>query len=235
MNTQTSRASGDTAPSQALLETMNGTSSRKDVAKSGNPADDLQATFLKLLITQLQNQDPTSPMDSSQMTSQLAQINTVSGIAELNVGLSALSAQLAAGQQSQAALLIGSTVLAPGNSTVVDGGKSAGFGVRLDRDVTDLQVVVKNSAGQVVDTLNIGRQPAGTVPIGWQPKDASGNPLPDETYTITATATVDGHQVAQKTLSTSIVHAVVKQPDGSPGLALSNGTIVGLDGLAAIV
>jgi flagellar basal-body rod modification protein FlgD len=214
---------------------MNGTSSRKDVAKSDNPADDLQATFLKLLITQLQNQDPTSPMDSSQMTSQLAQINTVSGIAELNVGLSALSAQLAAGQQSQAALLIGSTVLAPGNSTVVDGGKSAGFGVRLDRDVADLQVVVKNSAGQVVDTLNIGRQPAGTVPIGWQPKDASGNPLPDGTYTITATATVDGHQVAQKTLSTSIVHAVVKQPDGSPGLALSNGTIVGLDGLAAIV
>lgn len=51
---------------------------------TGTSASDLQATFLKLLVTQLQNQDPTSPLDSSQMTTQLAQINTVSGIAQLN-------------------------------------------------------------------------------------------------------------------------------------------------------
>lgn len=78
--------------------------------------------------------------------------NTVSGIAQLNVSLSALAAQLTAGQQTQAALLIGSTVLAPGNSAAVADGKSASFGVQLERDVSDLQILVKNAAGQVVDT-----------------------------------------------------------------------------------
>ncbi|RAE74048.1 flagellar biosynthesis protein FlgD, partial [Burkholderia multivorans] len=87
-----------------------------NVSTTGTSASDLQATFLKLLVTQLQNQDPTSPVDSSQMTSQLAQINTVSGIAQLNTSLTSLSTQLAAGQQTQAALLIGSNVLAPGDT-----------------------------------------------------------------------------------------------------------------------
>jgi flagellar basal-body rod modification protein FlgD len=96
-------------------------------------------------------------------------------------------------------------------------------------------VVVKNSAGQVVDTINLGKQAAGTVPVAWEPKDESGNPLPDGTYTFTATATMAGKEVPLKTFSTSVVQAVVKQPDGTPGLALSNGTIVGLNDLAAIV
>ena len=80
-------------------------------------------------MAQLKNQDPTNPMDSSQMTSQLAQISTVQGISQLNTTLSSLSTQLSAGQQSQAALLIGSTVLAPGNSISVASGKAGAFGV----------------------------------------------------------------------------------------------------------
>ncbi len=68
-------------------DTMN----TNNVSTTGTSASDLQATFLKLLVTQLQNQDPTSPVDSSQMTSQLAQINTVSGIAQLNTSLTSLS------------------------------------------------------------------------------------------------------------------------------------------------
>ena len=229
----------DTAPpSQSLLDSMNGTRAKTGAAAksaSTTPADDLQATFLRLLIAQMQNQDPTSPMDSSQMTSQLAQINTVSGIAQLNVSLTALAAQLMTGQQTQAALLVGATVLAPGNTTAVADGKSSGFGVQLDTDVTDVEIVVKNSAGQVVDTLHLGKQSAGTVPFDWEPKDKDGNALPDGTYTFTATATVNGHQTALKTLAASVVQAVIRQPDGTPGLALSNGTTVGLGDLAAIV
>lgn len=232
--TQTSSV-GNKDASQSLLDTMNGTQSRKGAAKSASASDDLQQTFLLLLVTQLQNQDPTNPMDSSQMTSQLAQISTVSGIAQLNVGLAALSAQLMASQQSEAALLIGSTVLAPGNTVAVGDGKSTGLGVMLGQDATDVQVEIKNSAGQVVATLDLGKQSAGTVPVGWEPKDADGNALPDGTYTFTATATINGQKVAQTTLSSSVVHAVIRQPDGTTGLALSNGTIVSLQDIAAIV
>jgi flagellar basal-body rod modification protein FlgD len=209
--------------------------SRKDAAGGVAGGNDLQATFLRLLIAQMQNQDPTSPMDSSQMTSQLAQINTVSGIGQLNVQLSALATQIATGQQTQAALLIGTTVLAPGNSTVVTDGKSAGFGVQLDHAVDNLEIVVRDANGQVVDTLHLGKQSAGTVPIGWEPRDAGGNALPDGIYTFSATSSEGGHIEKQKTLAASVVQGVIRQPDGTFGLALSNGGIARLNDVAAIV
>jgi flagellar basal-body rod modification protein FlgD len=183
----------------------------------------------------LKNQDPTNPMDSSQMTSQLAQISTVQGISQLNTSLSSLSTQLSAGQQSQAALLIGSTVLAPGNSISVASGKAGAFGVPLANDVSDLQVVVKNSAGTIVNTIDLGKQSAGTIPVGWTPTDTAGNALPDGTYTITAMGTINGQQATATTLTGATVESVVTQSSGTAGLVLSNGTTVGLTSVAAIL
>jgi flagellar basal-body rod modification protein FlgD len=237
MHTQTSNSYDTSAQFSNVFNTMANAKSGDAASKTaaGNPSDDLQSTFLRLLITQLQNQDPTNPMDPSQMTSQLAQINTVSGIAQLNMQLSALSAQLLAGQQTQAVQLIGSTVLAPGNTTTVADGKSSGFGVQLDKAVDNLEIVVRNSAGQIVDTLKLGKQPAGTTPVAWDPKDAAGNPLPDDTYTFKATATTNGQQSNAKTLAASVVQGVIRQQDGTFALALSNGTTARVDDLAAVV
>jgi flagellar basal-body rod modification protein FlgD len=142
----------------------------------GTSAADLQQTFLQLLVTQLKNQDPTAPMDSSQMTSQLAQIDTVSGIAQLNSSLTSLSSQLSASQTGQAASLIGHTVLAPGNTftvgnltnsdgTASDTEATSPFGVQLAAAATDLQITVKNAQGVVVNTIDVGAAPAGVVPI----------------------------------------------------------------------
>lgn len=242
MTTNTSIGSNGTTVSQTLLDTMNGTGKSSSAtgatsstsSSSSTSASSLQQTFLQLLVAQLQNQDPTNPMDSSQMTSQLAQINTVSGISQLNTTLSSLSTQLAAGQQSQAALLIGSTVLAPGSSVSVASGKAAAFGVQLANPVSDLQVVIKNSAGTIVGTVDLGKQAAGTIPVGWTPTDASGNALPDGTYSISAVGTINGQQATATTLSAATVQSVVMQ-NGAPGLVLSNGTTVGLTNVAAIL
>jgi flagellar basal-body rod modification protein FlgD len=236
LTTNTTIGNNGTGVSQQLLDTMNGTNSATGATGStaGTSPADLQTTFLQLLVAQLKNQDPTSPMDSSQMTSQLAQISTVQGIGQLNTSLSSLSAQLTAGQQSQAALLIGSTVLAPGDTFAVSSGKATPFGVTLASDVSDLQVTVKNSAGQVVNTIDLGQQSAGTVPVGWTPTDASGNALPDGTYTITATATAGGQSATATTLTSATVESVVQQSSGA-GLVLSNGATVGLTNVAAIL
>lgn len=226
-----------TTVSQTLLDTMNGANSSTSStgSTSGTSPADLQNTFLQLLVAQLKNQDPTNPMDSSQMTSQLAQISTVQGIGQLNTSLSSLSSQLAAGQQSQAALLIGSTVLAPGNSIPVASGKAGAFGVSLANDVSDLQVVVKNSAGTIVNTIDLGKQSAGTIPIGWTPTDSAGNTLPDGTYTITAMGTINGQQATANTLTGATVESVVTQSSGTAGLVLSNGSTVDLTSVAAIL
>jgi flagellar basal-body rod modification protein FlgD len=240
LTTNTTIGSNGTTVSQTLLDTMNGTSSSSSATSStsstsGTSATDLQNTFLQLLVAQLKNQDPTNPMDSSQMTSQLAQISTVQGISQLNTSLSSLSTQLSAGQQSQSALLIGSTVLASGNSITVSSGKANEFGVQLANSVSDLQVVVKNSAGQIVNTIDLGKQSAGTIPIGWTPTDTSGNTLADGTYTITATGTINGQQATATTLTSATVQGVVQQSSGTPGLVLSNGSTVSLTNVAAIL
>jgi len=74
------------------------TSGNQLAITSGN---DLQNTFMQLLVAQLKNQDPLNPMDNSQMTSQLAQINTVNGIQQLNTTMSSMLTQNATTQASR--------------------------------------------------------------------------------------------------------------------------------------
>jgi flagellar basal-body rod modification protein FlgD len=241
MTTSTTIGSNGTTVSQTLLDTMNGTSSSSSASSStsktgAQSASDLQNTFLTLLVTQLKNQDPTNPADSSQMTSQLAQINTVTGIGQLNTSLTSLATQLSAGQSTQAALLIGSTVLAPGSDVTVSKGSASSFGVQLANDVSDLNLVVKNSSGQIVNTIKLGAQSAGVVPVtNWTPTDTNGATLPDGSYTITAQGTINGAAATAPTLSASQVQSVVQQTDGTPGLKLANGKTVGLTSVASIL
>jgi len=225
-----------TTVSQQLLDTMNGTSSASSSGSSSTTsASDLQTTFLQLLVAQLQNQDPTNPMDSSQMTSQLAQINTVSGIQQLNTSLTSLSTQLSAGQNAQAALLIGSSVLAAGSSATVSSGTAPQLGVKLTSAVSDVKLTITNSAGQVVNTFDLGAQSAGTVPVTWNGKDSSGNTVADGTYTVTATATTNGQSATATALVASKVDGVVQQSDGTAGLSLANGKTVALTSVGAIL
>ena len=238
MTTSTSIGNNGTTVSQTLLDTMNGTnssSSATSASSSSTTGTGLQNTFLQLLVTQLKNQDPTNPMDSSQMTSQLAEINTVTGISQLNTSLTSLATQLEAGQQSQAAMLIGSSVLAPGSSISVTSGKSTEFGVQLASAASDMQVVVKNSAGQIVNTIDLGAQSAGVVPVSWTPVDSTGAALPTGTYTISATGTVNGTAGTATTLTSGTVESVVQQTSGAPGLVLSTGSTVNLSSVAAIL
>ncbi|MFK4442100.1 flagellar basal-body rod modification protein FlgD [Caballeronia udeis] len=242
MTTNTTIGNNGATMSQTLLNTMNGTSSTSGTSSSSSSATgtqspaDLQNTFLTLLVTQLQNQDPTNPTDSSQMTSQLAQISTVQGIGTLNTSLSSLATQLSAGQSAQAASLIGSTVLAPGNTMTVSGGKASSFGAQTANALGDMTVSVTNSAGQVVNTIDLGPQAAGTVPItGWTPTDKTGATLPDGTYTISAAGTINGAAATATALSSSQVQSVVQQADGTTGVMLTTGKTVPLTSIASIL
>jgi len=229
--------------SQTLLNNVNGTTgsstSATSTSNNSTSAASLQSTFLQLLVTQLQNQDPTNPMDSSQMTSQLAQINTVSGISQLNTTLTSLATQMTAQQQQQSANLIGTTVLTPGSTVTV--GSSNGsdtitpFGVTLSGAATNVQVTVTNSSGQVVNTIDLGKEAAGTVPVSWNPVDASGNALPAGNYTISATATIAGAAATPATVTGAVVEGVLPQSSGSSNLILSNGSTVGMSSVAGIL
>ncbi len=90
------------------------TSSTSSSSLTGSSASDLQSSFLTLLVAQLKNQDPTNPMQNNELTTQLAQISTVSGIEKLNTTLGSVSGQIDNSQSLQAANLIGHGVMIPG-------------------------------------------------------------------------------------------------------------------------
>ena len=113
----------DSSTLGAVNQTANGTSSGKSAAQ------DLQNNFMTLLITQLKNQDPLKPMENAELTSQLAQINTVQGIQDLNKTMSNITTQINTSQQIQAASLIGHGVLVPGDRVLVGSGQTTPFGI----------------------------------------------------------------------------------------------------------
>ena len=148
--------------SAATLGNLNGTTAA--AAKADDPGS--QDRFLKLLVTQLQNQDPLSPMDNAQLTSQIAQINTVTGIATLNASVHGLSNQFLQMQTLQGASLIGKNVIVPGNRLdIASGVAQGGFEIAAPADAVTVEVL--SPAGKVLDTLNLGARSAGVQGFNW--------------------------------------------------------------------
>jgi len=125
-----------------------------------------QDRFLKLLVAQLSNQDPLNPMDNAQMTTQMAQINTVSGIQELNATLKGMASQAAATQSLQGASLIGREALVEGNSLSFDGSLTKGA-LSLDQNASQVYVDIIGSNGNRIDTIDMGSLGPGHHPFEW--------------------------------------------------------------------
>lgn len=172
--------------------------------------------FLQLLTTQLQDQDPTNPVSDADFFSQIAAFSEVSGIDQLNTSFSSLASSLQTSQTLQAASLVGQTVLVSGNSGQLTGsGLSGTVTVPASGDV---QVGIYNSAGSLVNTLDLGVQSAGTVPFTWNGQDSSGNAQATGTYTIKATV---GSGSSAQTASTEVAVQVLSVvPNGSSGIEL---------------
>jgi flagellar basal-body rod modification protein FlgD len=160
--------------STSVLDSLNGTAARGTV-KTANDAGSADR-FLKLLVAQMQNQDPLSPMDNAQVTSQMAQINTVTGIEKLNQTVQGLNGQFVQMQALQGATLVGRDVIVPGNQlSVVDGAGQGGFELAGPADAVKVEIL--GPSGQVVDTLNVGAQSSGLHGFDWpagSATDASG-------------------------------------------------------------
>jgi flagellar basal-body rod modification protein FlgD len=126
--------------------------------------------FLKLLVTQMQNQDPLNPMDNAQITSQMAQINTVNGLGTLNTTVQGLNAQFVQMQVLQGASLVGRDVTVQGNLMAYDTDAGVGVGgFDLDATASRVKVEVLSGAGRVVDSIDLGTQTAGTHSFNWKP------------------------------------------------------------------
>ncbi len=166
----------------ALLNTMNPS---KNTTKTGVEAE--QDKFMTLLITQLKNQDPLNPLDNAQVTSQLAQLNTVTGINKLNETLASLKSDYQTSANMAATSLINHGVLVEGNNLQLADGKSL-FGIELATPADQVTVEIKASGGKVVQTVTLKNVDAGVIPLSWDGKLDDGTTAANNNYTMSITA-----------------------------------------------
>jgi flagellar basal-body rod modification protein FlgD len=187
-------------------------STHSDVAVSSTPAvasaNDATVTsdrFLKLLVAQMQNQDPLNPMDNAQVTSQMAQINTVTGIDKLNTTVQGLSTQFMQLQAVQGASLVGRDVIVAGNKLSIDSDAGIGQGgFELANAADAVKVEILGPSGAVVQTLNLGAEGAGVHSFNWP----SGAATSGSGLTFRVSATTGGVATPATTLMRDRVSAI---------------------------
>lgn len=180
--------------------------------------------FLALLVTQLQNQDPLNPMDNAEMTSQLAQLNTVDQLEQLNGNVTALDAQFLQLQTLQSANLVGKDVAIEGDDLRVsaDGVGEAGFELASAADEVEVQIY--SAGGVEIGELTLKDLPAGRHEFTWEVPEM----YRDQELTFKVKATGDGKEVSALSLQTETVTAVSAFGDELT-LELANGNRVTYD------
>lgn len=187
------------------------TSQQKSVAGEMGATED---RFLKLLVTQMKNQNPLNPLDNAQVTSQMAQLSTVSGIEKLNTTLQSLTAGLAATQSMQATSMIGRGVLVPGSATALQAGRAVA-GVELAQPADKVIVSIHDASGNVLQQVDIGARAAGVSAFQWDGVTDRGTAATDGVYTISVNATSGGKKVEATPLAFGQVTAVAPGAQGA--------------------
>ena len=139
-----------------------------------------QEDFLKLMTTQLQNQDPFAPMENGEFIAQMAQFSTVTGITSMDESLKNVAAKLGETRIATAANMLGHSVLVPGKIARADNDGSVNGVIDLPSASTNVNVVFKSQNGEIIDTINLGNQSSGLVGFAWHgaPKDMIENDEP---------------------------------------------------------
>ncbi|MGI4848622.1 MAG: flagellar hook assembly protein FlgD [Janthinobacterium lividum] len=173
------------AVSDSLLAAVNGTTT----TTAASDAQAAQDRFMTLLITQMKNQDPLNPMDNAEVTSQLAQLSTVTGIDKLNTTLSGLITDMQSTQSLTASNLIGRGVLVDGTNVTLASSQGI-LGVNVTTAADDVSVTIKDAVGNSIRTIDLGSQAAGVVPMVWDGKNDAGATVSDGAYKFVVTSTL---------------------------------------------
>ncbi|MGE4419218.1 MAG: FlgD immunoglobulin-like domain containing protein [Sulfurimonas sp.] len=142
--------------------------------------------FMTLLLVELQNQDPTEPMDSEKILTQTSQLATLEATENTNKALSDLAASLGNSQQFSTISAIGKTADTGSNAIVFDEGSETTFEIYFPDDIEQGSVEILDVNGNILKTLDVGTNPKGVYQFTWDGTDANGNELDSGIYYATA-------------------------------------------------
>jgi len=188
--------------SASLLASVNGTKN----TESDN-IQNAQDRFMTLLVTQMKNQDPLNPMDNAQVTSQLAQLSTVTGIDKMNNTLETFMANMQSSQSLQMSNLIGHDVLVNGNDISFDG-TGGYFGVELPTSADEVNITITDTAGNPVRQIALGKQPDGILPLSWDGYSDAGVKLDKGDYKFNVSTVVNGEEGTAQGLSLTQINSI---------------------------
>lgn len=175
-----------------------------------------QSDFLKLLTTQLKNQDPLKPVENEAFVAQMAQFSSLSGITEMNTKLGSILDSLNNNQLSTATGLVGKYVLTSGTKAVPDGTGAVYGAITIPEGATDTTVAIKDSTGATIRTLKLGAVEDGVHEFAWDGKNDAGEAVEPGPVTIEATANVGGKREALATSVYALVQSVSTATPNSP-------------------
>ena len=177
--------------------------------------------FLTLMLAQLKNQDPTSPVDSNTFLSQLAQLSEVQGITSLNTSFSTLSSSLTSSQALQASSLLGHQALVNSSTANLTPGTAVSGAVNVPQTTSQVVLNISDASGQLVSQINLGAQSAGLASFSWNGMMGNGSQAPAGTYTLAAQY---AGSTSGGTAATTLVNGTVESVSmgaGSTGLTLN--------------
>lgn len=204
-----------------------GLASRPDTARAANDAGDLGLNdFLKLMVTQLNNQDPFEPMDNGDFLSQIAEFGSVTGLEELNQNFTDLAASITSNQALQAGSLVGREVLAPVDTGYLLTGGSLRGQVELEQSSPQVTVRVFDQVGQLVREMPMGSAPPGALKFTWDGINDLGEFVAPGHYSIRVEAIQNDRAVEMQTKMFATVESV--------NLNGRNGLTLNLEGLGPI-
>jgi flagellar basal-body rod modification protein FlgD len=210
------------------------TSQQYEQSKFVAPSDDEalgRDAFLKLLTTQLQNQDPLNPMENEAFVSQLAEFSSVEGIKGMQASLETMVTSMRSDQLLSGANLVGRSVGLGSTDVRAAGGLNTELEIDLAQTSSNVSLqVISNTTGQIVYQGDLGPQTAGTVKASWPGVDTAGNDLPIGSYSFMAVSETNGRRIEQPIAAVSRVKSVVWNPaTQNINLDLSSGASVAMN------
>jgi flagellar basal-body rod modification protein FlgD len=177
--------------------------------------------FLTLMLAQLKNQDPTSPVDSNQFLNQLASLSTVQGITQLNTSFGSLSSSLVSSQALQASSLLGHQALVSSKTANLTANGSVSGAIEVPQTTSQAVVNISDSSGALVRQINLGAQSTGLANFSWDGKLQDGSQAAAGQYTLSAQfAGATSGATAASTYVNGVVQSVTMGA-GQTGLTLN--------------
>lgn len=200
-----------------------------------------QKAFLKLMITQLENQDPLSPQENAEFISQLAQFSSVESLDSLNNNFDSFTQNFVANQALQASSLVGTSVSVETDEAILDVGSAVAAVVDVPQSSGDVNLNIYTESGELVEQMSLGTVPAGELNfrwngqfaevdgelLDWQSSHEEG--LPPGKYSFEFTSAVEGEKTQLTTYLSANVNSVTVGASGALTLNLAGVGAVGLD------